>query len=231
MLSPALPVKDALRGLRTGFSTGMTTGRKIIAPLLDTTPRPVADLMRDIAHRAEQVTPEVEHATSRLVHLLLDRPGAGDFRGWSLARMVAEPAGAEVFAARLYHGVDRAFRQLGLPPDLLSEMRAAQAFDALRQTLPHDDLHALAAELLLGADERMFAPPPPFAARAAAEDRRLALFGVMLWLLADDGSDEDEEALLGVCLDAAMAVGRQVSDLPRDRAALRGLLFDYARLI
>lgn len=229
MLSPALPIKDALRGLRTG----LRTGGGLIRRLPDTSPRPVAALLRDVLQRADLLGQEVDQASSRLFHRLLDRPEMRDFGGRSLAVLLEEPEGGELFAARLYFGLGIAFQRLSLPGrELLSEVLAAQAFDRVcRAAPPAGDVYAVAAELLLEADEHSFAPAPPFTPRAGAEDRRLALFAVILWMLVDGGSDDDEETLLGVCLDAACALGRQIADLPRDRAALRALLCDYARLI
>lgn len=229
MLSPALPFKDALRGLRTGLATG----RRMIRPLEDHSPKALAGLMRGVLSRADTVGLEVDRTTSRLVHMLLDRPESRDFRGWTMARMAVEPAGPAIFAERLYCGLDVAFERLGLPSELLSEARAARAFEHARHSAPEpEDVYDLSAELLLRADECMFAPPPPFGARTPTAERHLALFAVMLWLLAEPARDqEEEEALLGVCIDAASALGRQVADLPDDRQAIRQLLRDYARLI
>ncbi|WP_211907388.1 hypothetical protein [Pikeienuella piscinae] len=228
MLSPALPVKDALRSLRTGLAAG----REVIRPLRSLVPPPVGGLVDDFMHRIDRIGLRVEHETSRAVHSMLDHSTPQERNTWTLARMATDPAGPTAFAERLYFGLEIAFERLSLPSELLSEMLAARAFDrTLRSTPPPGDSFDLAAALLIEADAGMFAPPPPFAVRASAADRRLALFAVMLWLLVDPDDDPDEQALLDICIDAAAALGRQIAELPDDRAAIRRLLSEYARLI
>jgi hypothetical protein len=226
MFSPALPLKDTLRGLRNGLETG----RNLIRPLQEKVPVPVNVVMRDILTRADSVGARMDRATSQLAHLLLDHPETRDFRGWTLTRMAADPAGPTIFAERLYHGLEIAFERLSLPPELFSEVLAARAFEQALRPAPEDGAD-LAAGLLLHAEGRLFAQQPPFARRARPEDRRLALFGVLLWLLAERDSDTEEDALLDVCIDAAAAVGREVADLPGSRAEVRQLLSHYVRLV
>lgn len=228
MLSPALPVKDALRGLRTG----LTAGRQAIQPLQAYVPPSVNGLLDGLFRQIDRIGLRVERETSLMMHSMFDQPDRQPRRSWTLARMAADPAGPRVFAERLYSGIAVAFERMSLPSELLSEALAARAFDrALRADPAPEDIHDLAAALVIEADARVFVPPPPFAARAPVADRRLALFAVMLWLLVDPDEDPDEQALLGLCIDAASALGRQIDDLPDDRGAIRRLLADYARLI
>jgi hypothetical protein len=230
MLPPTLPLKDALRGLRSGLQFG----RSAIAPLRDDAPQPVRDLVGEVFTRLDRIGLRLEQAGSALAHTLLD---ATPQTAPGLAALAAHPEGAALFAQQLYLRLGAAAQALGGDSLTVSEFLAAQAFEQATAARPAaaDDAD-LAALLFLRLEALLPTAALPFAPRTPADLRRLALFAVLLWLIAPrDAANQaaagEEAALFGVACDAAAALGRETADLPADRAGLRRLLADYAAVI
>jgi hypothetical protein len=58
--------------------------------------------------------------------------------------------------------------------------------------------------------------------------QRIALFGLMFWLLADRAADEDETALLSACLEVALALREVLGAAGDDPAPIEKVLAEYA---
>lgn len=225
MTSTTLPIKDVLRGLRSG----MTAGRIVIAPLGRDFPAPV----RDMVDGFDRFASRLEAATSKLAHSLLDSgPAWHSDTTWTLPQLVARADGDTIFAQLAYGALGAAHRRFSDRPVLISETLAARAFgQALHAS--RADLAQMPAELLVqlvtgGVIARMPFDPEP---GDTETDARLACIAFVLWLGADRSPGSDDNDVLDLCCDAAPFVDRQARVTPENRAALRIALADCTRLI
>ncbi len=227
MIPATVPIKDALRG----FRLGLHRGRDAMVPLGEGMPGPMRKALGQIVNRADAIGARLESAGSALVQTLLDlQPGATTLRG-----LADDPEGAARFAQTLYRHLNLALARTGGPSMAISELIAARDFARAleKMTDPADDA-GLAAALFLQLDAGLLDVTLPFAVTACETDRpssRIAVFAVLLWLLADRDGVTDEGDLFGVACDAASSHARRSLRLPRERAALRELFATYAALI
>lgn len=225
MVSGSMPIKDLLRGLRSG----MTAGRMAFEPVYRNLPPPARDVIKGL----DMASARLDTATSRLAHTLFDettgnRPGTG----WTLALIAAHPKGETIFARLAYGALAVAFQRFSDSPVLISETLACQAFArALRHTA--DDREALPAELVLQLLSCSVIRPMPFephpTTQTAAAERAIVAFVLML-CAAHDASVEDND-LLDLCCDVAPLVLRECRPASSDRPALRNALAACAHLI
>ena len=223
MASTTLPIKDMLRGLRSG----MTAGRVAIAPIGKDLPGP----MRDMVDGIDKLAQQLELATSKLAHSLLDNgPAWHSDTSWTLARMVERADGDTIFAQLAYGALGAAHRRFSERAVLISETLAAQSFAQARRATRGDPLD-MPAELLMQMLSHGVVRPVPFETEEPADAARLACAAFVLWLGAERSPGEADNDVLDLCCDAAPLVLRQADSAPGNRFALRTALADCVRLI
>lgn len=225
MFSSALPIKDVLRGLRSG----MTAGRVAIEPIGRGFPAPVRDLVGGL----DLIARQIEASTSRLAHSLLDS-GAGWQKDGAvpLQALVLRQDRDTLFAQLAYGALGSAYRRFSDRRGLVSETLAARAFNtAVGATAQDQD--DLAAELLLRLISVGVLRPAPFDPVNAADPRaeRLACIAFTLWLCCARSPGVDDNDLLDLCCDAASYIEGKIALTPANRPALRLALADCARLL
>jgi hypothetical protein len=225
--SPSLHLKDALRGIRFG----LRLGRDAIPGVHKDFPPPLRDLASGILSGIDQLEAQVESVTRKVARRFLNL-GALTEGALSLTALRNASNGDELFAQAAYHALSRAtVLQRGSSP-LVSEVLAARAFRDVQARMSDDTpLAAFGAALLLeiqGADVVRYA----LQARAATDpQRRVALYGLIFWLLADRAADEDENALLAACFEVALALSDDLADAGDDPVRIEKLLAEYADCI
>jgi len=225
--NPSLHLKDALRGIRFG----LRVGRDAIPGFHKDFPTPLRELASGFLSGIDQLEGRVESMTSKVVHRFLDFATLTN-GALSLGALRRAPNGDELFAQAAYHALSHAVVLQGDTAPLVSEVLAARAFRQVRARLSADaPPAAFAAALLLemqGTDVLRHAPQT---GRTIEPQRRVALCGLMFWLLADRPEDDDENALLAACHEVALALADVLTDAGDDPERLEKLLADYAECI
>lgn len=225
MTSGILPIKDLLRGLRTG----MTAGRVAIEPLSRDFPSP----LRDVVDGLDEIATRLEATTSRLAHSILD-DGATSQKGhgWTLQTLANHPHGATVFAQLAYGALGAAYMRFADQPALVSETLAAQAFKSAMDATSMDRSE-LPAELLLQLKSAEVIRSAPFTLPSAQKDHSaiLAYTAFVILLCAERDSESEDTDLLDLCCDTAPLIARKFCFQPDERSALRTAIADCARLI
>lgn len=227
-----LPLKDALRLLRHT----MRVGRARLGEPPTPVPPPVDMVARRVLDEVDHVAGQINALAAGLSHRLLD---AGPVeRSPTLEEIVARADPALSFAAAAYRGTTRALRLLGACDGLVSETRAAEAFHAALQETGPGDRYALAAAIADGFGRRhvvvnvLALPETAPEGLSDVEIGRLAIFAVMLWLLADRlPEDEDPDGLLAAACAMARALSGELSRAGWTREAVGALLRAYAEHI
>lgn len=225
MISGTLPIKDLLRGLRSG----MTAGRVAIDPLSRDFPGP----LRDVVDGLDVIATRLEATTSRLAHSILD-DGATSRKGfgWTLQTLAMHPNGATIFAQLAYGALGAAYSRFAQQPALVSETLAAQAFQAA-MSATSADRSALPAELLLQLISTEVIRSVPLATLSHQKDDSaiLAYTAFVILLCVERDSESEETDLLDLCCDTAPLIARKFRFDPDERSALRAAIADCARLI
>lgn len=224
-----LPIKDALRMLRHTMRIGRARLGEPPAPM----PGPVDTVARRVLDEVDHVAGQINAVAAGLSHRLLDAEPVA--RSPTLEEIVGRTDPAVTFAAAAYRGTTRALRLLGACDGLVSETRAAEAFRAaLRETGP-GDRYALAAAIAHGFGRRhvvinvLALPETAPEGLSGVEIGRLAVFAVMLWLLADRlPEDEDPDGLLAAACAMARALSDDLARAGWTREAIGALLRAYA---
>ena len=225
MTSGILPIKDLLRGLRTG----MTAGRVAIEPLSRDFPSP----LRDVVDGLDVIATRLEATTSRLAHSILDDGETSQKgHGWTLQTLANHPHGATVFAQLAYGALGAAYMRFADQPALVSETLAAQAFKSAMDATSMDRSE-LPAELLLQLKSAEVIRSAPFTLPSAQKDHSaiLAYTAFVILLCVERDTESEDTDLLDLCCDTAPLIARKFCFQPDERSALRTAIADCARLI
>lgn len=210
------PIKDVARSLRFAVEQGGRSLRKGLP--LDALPEPAARLADAALTTAWRIGDTAGRGVRSLAHLL-----EGDDTPPPLSH--PEEAAAEArFAAVTHDGLRTALLRLGAESCLVSEAAAVAAWRRVTRSAEGSD-SATAASLYLALLE----PPAvrevvwPEAVTPPAEATRVAVFAVLLAMLADPAGYQD---LLPAATDLALALAGDLAKAA-DPAALKTLFEDF----
>lgn len=222
-----LPIKDVLRGVRSG----MTAGRIAIVPLKGTLPAPVRSVVGELISGVDFFANEIDKVSSVLARNVLGAGPVWQRDGcWTLGQLAGRPDGENIFAPLAYGVLAEAYKRFADSEALVSEARAAAAFrkavDASRE-----DITRLPAELLVRLQSEGVIHSGPFHDEVDPEAARFSLIALVLWLLIDRTSEAVDNDLLDLCCDAARHLDTRISKSQSDPETVLAELTECARLI
>lgn len=233
----ALPVKDALRGVRYGLQSF----RDAAVSLQSRLPGPLNTLGAAAIDRLDRVATEVDRNTSLVVHRYLDPLIARDAETAAFSNLIAHPNAPLLFARIGYDNLKPLIAYICKNYDheesfFISEMLAAIAWQRAAAAMDETNDDTKKAALLLVSMSATGVVRTTTSANAARSSvdvthkiARVAGFALIVWLLIERNcTPEDEEALLFTCCDLALALGEMIDAAGDDAALLSDLIESYA---
>ena len=226
-LPDAMPMRDALRGLRHAVRRGGETLLDVMP--VGSLPRPAADLAGAVLHEVGAFAKGVNDVASRLARLALG--GTAKSQG-SLQDLTLHQGAEDGFAQGIYAALRAVLRYLNAPSAYISETAARSAYLALtpEQRLGSDASMAAALSLALAEAKVLRGVSAADAARVTGQSLdHIAIFAVMLWLQSNRSGAEDDKAL-EAATDLAVALGLEADAAFRDKdnIALATLYAEFA---
>ena len=226
-LPDAMPMRDALRGLRHAVRRGGETLLDVMP--VGSLPRPAADLAGAVLHEVGAFAKGVNDVASGLARLALG--GSAKSQG-SLQDLTLHQGAEDGFAIGIYAALRAVLRHLNAPSAYISETAARSAYLALtpQQRLGSDASVAAALSLALAEAKVLRGLSAADAARVAGQSLdHIAIFAVMLWLQSNRSEAEDEKALEAATdLAVALAVEADAAFTAEDNTALATLYAEFA---
>ncbi len=226
-LPDAMPLRDALRGLRHAVRRGGETF--LDAMPVDALPRPAAELAGVVLREVGEIARGVNEVASGLARLAL---GAGAKPPGSLQTLTARHGAEDAFAQGIYAALRSVLRRLNAPSAYISETAARSAYLALThdQRLGTDTAIAAALSLALAEAKVLRGASAEDAAHVRGHSLEpTAIFAVMLWLQSNRSEAEDEAALASAT-DLAVALASEAAASFRacDSKRLEALYAEFA---
>ena len=226
-LPDAMPLRDALRGLRHVVRRGGET--LLYAMPVDQLPRPAAELAGALLREMGEFAKDVNEVASGLARFAL---GAGDKPHGSLQQIAGRQRAEDAFARGIYAALRSVLRRLDAPSVYISETAARMAYLALTEDQRSGSDAAISAALSLAlADGKvMRGTSAEDAAHVTGNSlEHIAIFSVMLWLQSNRSEAEDEAALASAT-DLALAVAAEADAAfqSRDIQRLAALYAEFA---
>jgi hypothetical protein len=218
-----MPLREALRGLRHVLRRGGESLRETVP--VGSLPGPAADVAGKVLHHVGQVARKVDSVASDIAGRMLgvaDAPPAPDLAG---------PVDAGGFAAAVYAALRVVLARMGVADAFVSEVAARDAPGAAYADPVDADEAARAAGLMLallaGQVVRDVVPGAQSDIAPVAVPP-VAVFAVMLWLVADRSQDGGEAALQAAA-DLALAMAPDVAAAAgaRDAGRIAALLAEF----
>ena len=226
-LPDAMPLRDALRGLRHAVRRGGETLLDVMP--VGSLPRPAAQLAGAVLHEVGAFAKGVNDVASGLVRLALG--GSAKSPG-SLQDLTLHQGAEDGFAQGIYAALRAVLRHLNAPSAYISETAARSAYLALmpEQRLGSDASMAAALSLALAEAKVLRGLSAADAARVTGQSLdHIAIFAVMLWLQSNRSEAEDEKALEAATdLAVALAVEADAAFTAKDNTALATLYTEFA---
>ena len=226
-LPDAMPLRDALRGLRHAVRLGGETLLDVMP--VGSLPRPAVQLVGAVLHEVGAFAKGVNDVASGLAHLALG--GSAKSQG-SLQDLTLRLGAEDGFAIGIYAALRAVLRHLNAPSAYISETAARSAYLALtpQQSLGSDASMAAALSLALAKAKVLRGLSAADAARVAGQSLdHIAIFAVMLWLQSNRSEAEDEKALEAATdLAVALAVEADAAFTAEDTTALATLYAEFA---
>ena len=226
-LPDAMPMRDALRGLRHAVRRGGETLLDVMP--VGSLPRPAAQLAGAVLHEVGAFAKGVNDVASGLARLALG--GSAKSQG-SLQDLILHQGAEDGFAQGIYAALRAVLRHLNAPSAYISETAARSAYVALtpQQRLGSDASMAAALSLALAEAKVLRGLSAADAARVTGQSLdHIAIFAVMLWLQSNRSGAEDEKAL-EAATDLAVALGPEADAAftAKDNTALATLYVEFA---
>jgi hypothetical protein len=222
-----MPLRGALRALRHVVRRG---GEALIETLpVDSLPGPTAVVAEKVLREVEEIARGLDEAASGLAKRVIGGTGAQP----PALGLAPDPRQAATFAAAAYAALRAALKRIGAGGAFVSEAAARTSYLALPRdrAATEADRAADLALALLAARVVRDAPAHPAARVGAADVPGVAVFAVLLWLVAPRAADEAEgEAALDAAVDLTVAIADDVAAAcaARDRARLAALFAEFA---
>ena len=217
-LPDAMPLRDALRGLRHAVRRGGETLLDVMP--VGSLPRPAADLAGAVLHEVGAFAKGVNDVASGLARLALG--GSATSQG-SLQDLTLHQGAEDGFAQGVYAALRAVLRHLTVQSAYISETAARTAYLALtpEQRTGSDAKVAATLSLALAEAKVLRGVSAADAARVPGQALdHIAIFAVMLWLQSNRGEAEDASALKAAT-DLAVALAAEADAAFRDNDAAR----------
>jgi len=226
-LHDAMPLRDALRGLRHAVRRGGETLLDVMP--LDQLPAPASHLAGVVIREVGELAKGMEEVAYRLARLAL---GGGEAAQTGILNLTAREGAEDGFAQGIYAALRLVLRRLDAPSVYVSETAARMAYVALRPDQRHGADADIAAALSLSLAEAkvMRGASAQDAAHVPGQAiEHVAIFAVMLWLQSTRSEAEDEAALASAT-DLALAVAAEADAAfcNHDMAKLSALYGEFA---
>lgn len=224
MLPDAMPLREALRGLRHVLRKGGETLKDTMT--VDTLPPPAAHLAHVVLREVEAIAKGMDQAASGVAKKVLGRP---DPAAPSLHAIAGKEDGDVVFATAFYAAARAVLLRLGAPGVFISEAGARKAFQHIRPFCAPDAEVAAALTIALH-DAKVLKGAADEPARVPASSvEPVTLFAVMLWLQSQRPEAEDEAAL-DAATDLSVALADDIGKActGRNHAGLAALYTEFA---
>jgi hypothetical protein len=227
LLPDAMPLRDALRGLRHVVRRG---GEAFLDSMpVSSLPRPAADLAGAMLREMGEIAKGVNEVASDLARIALR---AGDKPQDSLQKLTAKQGDEEEFAKGIYAALRAVLRRLNALSPYVSETAARSAYLALlpEQRFGSDAGIAAALSLVLAEAKVIRGTSTEDAARVPGNSlEQTAIFAVMLWLQSSR-SETENEAALSSATDLAIALASETATAFRelDGKRLETLYVEFA---
>ena len=215
-LKDAMPLRDALRGLRHAVLRGGETLLDVMP--VESLPRPAAELAGAVLREVGGFAKGVNDVASGFARLAL---GAGENPTGSLHDLASRHGAEDSFAKGIYAALRKVLRHLNVPSAYVSETAARSAYLTLPPAQRREPDASVAAVLSLAlADAKVLrGVSAADAARVPGHSLdHIAIFAVMLWLQSQRSEVEDEKAL-EAATDLAVALAAEADAAFRDKNA------------
>lgn len=224
MLPDAMPLREALRGLRHVMRKGAETLKDTMT--VDIMPPPAAHLAGVVLREVEAIAKGIDHAASGLAKKVLGKP---DPTSPSLHTITGQQDGDVVFAAAFYAAAQVVLQRLGCTSIFVSEAGARKTFLHIRPFNAPDAEVAAALTLALHDAKVLKGTPDDTVRVPASAVAPVALFAVMLWLQSHRPEAEDEAALDSATeLSVALAADVSKACTDRNHADLAALYAEFS---
>ena len=226
-LADAMPLRDALRGLRHAVRRGGET--LLDAMPVESLPRPAAELAGAVLREVGAFAKGFNDVASGFARLAL---GASAKPQGTLHDLTARQGAEDSFAQGTYAALRTVLRHLNAPSAYISETAARSAFLALTpdQRLGSDAGIAAALSLALAEAKVLRGASAVDAAQVPGHSLdHIAIFAVMLWLQSNRSEAEDEKALEAATdLAVALAAEADAAFRDKDNTRLAALYAEFA---
>jgi hypothetical protein len=226
-LADAMPLRDALRGLRHAVRRG---GESLLDAMpVGQLPSPAAELAGAVLREVGVFAKDVNEMASGLARFAL---GASDRPHGSLQQLTGREGDEDAFARGVYAALRFVLRRLDAPSVYISETAARLAYLGLTpdQRLGSDAAVSATLSLAIADAKVMRGTSAEDAAHVPGNSLEYtAIFAVMLWLQSNRSESEDEAALISAT-DLAVAVATEASAAfaASDTELLAGLYAEFA---
>lgn len=225
----AMPLREALRGLRHVLRRSGTSLRETLP--VERLPKPAADVAVAVLREVEDVARTVDRAATDLVRRVI----GADERAAPRLDAPPDPARASAFAAAAYTALQTVLERLGAGEVFISEAGLRDGYLSLGENAnASQDEAARAAELMMSLLRARVVRDPPAMPEARVPPKNLtpvALFALLLWLLAPRAEDDAESvAALDAASDIAAALSSDVTAAAdaHDTGRLAALFAEFA---
>ncbi len=218
-----MPLREALRGLRHVMRRGGESLRDTVP--VGSLPEPAQAIAGAVLREVGQIARSVDLVASGLAKRVLGgtapaAPPLGDGAG-----------GEAAFAAAAYAALRAALRRIGAAETFISEVAARSAYRALGSAGGREAAR-LGADLtlcLIAARVVREADAAPDARLPGPAIAPVAVFAVVLWMLADR-AEHDGEAALDAAIDLSIAIAADIRAAAQagDAARLTALFAEFA---
>lgn len=227
-LPDAMPLRDALRGLRHAVRRGGET--LLDAMPVDQLPRPAAELAGVVLREVGEFAKGVNEVASGIARIAL---GANENPNELQMQPLRARGGAEdTFAQGVYAALRLVLRRLNAPSVYISETAARMSYLQLTDDQRSGSDAAVAAELSLALAQAkvMRGASAQDAAHVPGNSlEHTAIFAVMLWMQSNRTEADGEEALASATdLALAVATEAEAAFVAHDSSRLAALYAEFA---
>lgn len=236
----ALPIKEALRGIRHV----VMVARDVAICFKDRLPDSLRSFGTAVIMRFDRFAAKVDRNSSLAVHRFLDPAISRDAETAAFSRLISRDAAAILFAKVAYDNLKLTIPYICRNTELhesffVSEMLAAFAYRKAAKGFPDtsDDIEKAALLLSSMCHSGVIRTAVSANAFRSSDDAirglaGMANFATVLWLVvARDCTPEGEEGLLFACCDLAIVLAPQIDEAGEDSTRLNALLNTHADMV